>query len=72
VTSADPRQIAERLGLPQEAVRSIQRRGFLWRLDFGESEIRERLWRGHAAFLASRTRGRAAAKRGGAGRQMER
>jgi hypothetical protein len=43
VTSPDPRQAAERLGLPQEAVRRIQRRGFLWRLDRDEREIRERL-----------------------------
>lgn len=73
MTSPDPRPVAERLGLPQEAVRRIQRRGFLWRLDLGEREIRERLWRGHVAFLASRTRGHAAAKhREGTARQMDR
>jgi hypothetical protein len=47
VSSPDPSQVAERLGLPQEAVRRIQRRGFLWRLDLDRREIRERLWRGH-------------------------
>ena len=54
MTLEDARTIAERLGVPQEAVRSVQRHGFLRRLDLDEQEIRERLWRGHLAFLASR------------------
>ena len=46
VTIAEARTIAERLGLPEEAVRALQRRGFLRRLDLDDAEIRERLWRG--------------------------
>jgi len=51
VTQIDARTIAERLGLPQEAVRKLQRYGFLRRLDLDEREIRERLWRGHVAHV---------------------
>jgi hypothetical protein len=58
----DARTIAELLGLPQEAVRRVQRRGFLRRLDLGEREIRERLWRRHVAVLESRAHRRGAAK----------
>jgi hypothetical protein len=58
----DARTIAELLGLPQEAVRRVQRRGFLRRLDLGEREIRERLWSRHVAFLESRAHRRGAAK----------
>lgn len=47
MTMFDARTIAERLGLAEEAVRALQRRGFLRRLDLDEAEIRERLWRGH-------------------------
>jgi hypothetical protein len=47
----EARLIAERLGLPQGAVRRVQRRGFLRRLDLGDTEIRERLWRAHLAFV---------------------
>ena len=43
----DSRAIAERLGLPEDVVRAVQRRGVLWRLDLDDAEIRERLWRGH-------------------------
>jgi hypothetical protein len=56
VTLVDVRTIAERLGLPQEAVRNVQRRGFLRRLDLGDTEIRERLWRAHLAFVRRRRR----------------
>ena len=51
MTPVDARTIAERLGLPQEAVRTLQHHGFLQRLDFDEREIRERLWRGHVAHV---------------------
>ena len=54
MTLVDAEAIAERLGLPQEAVRNVQRHGFLRRLDLDEREIRERLWRGHLAFLRRR------------------
>jgi hypothetical protein len=53
----EARLIAERLGLPQEAVRNVQRRGFLRRLDLSDAEIRERLWRAHLAFVRRRGRG---------------
>jgi hypothetical protein len=43
----DARTIAERLGLSEEAVRALQRRGFLQRLDLDGAEIRVRLWQGH-------------------------
>jgi hypothetical protein len=43
----DARTIAERLGLPEDVVRAVQRRGFLRRLDLDDVEIRERLWRAH-------------------------
>ena len=62
MTLVDARTIADRLGLPQEAVRTIQRRGFLRRLDLGERDIRERLWRCHIAFVRDRDHRRAAAK----------
>ena len=51
MTLVDAEAIAERLGVPQEAVRNVQRHGFLRRLDLDEHEIRERLWRAHQAFL---------------------
>jgi hypothetical protein len=47
----DARAIAERLGVPEEAVRAVQRHGFLLRLDLTDAEIRERLWRAHARLL---------------------
>ena len=47
--TVDAKEIAERLGVPQEAVRNVQRRGFLRQLDVGEREIRERLWLAHLA-----------------------
>ena len=47
----DPGAIAERLGLPQEAVRRLQRRGFLRQLEHDDAEIRERLFRSHLAFV---------------------
>jgi hypothetical protein len=55
VTLADARTISERLGLPQEAVRRIQRHGFLRRLDLDDAEIRRRLWRAHLAFVRRRS-----------------
>lgn len=54
MTNADARTIAERLGLPLEAVRNVQRHGFLRRLDLDEHQIRERLWRAHVAYLRRR------------------
>ena len=45
------RAIAELLGLPQEAVRDLQRHGFLRRLDLDEREIRQRLWWAHLGHL---------------------
>ena len=49
MTLVEARTIAERLGLPQDAVRKVQRHGFLRQLDLDEHEIRQRLWRGHLA-----------------------
>ena len=43
----DARTIAERLGLPEDVVRAVQRHGVLQRLDLDDAEIRERLWRAH-------------------------
>ena len=43
----DARTIAERLGLPEDVVRAVQRHGVLRRLDLDDAEIRERLWRAH-------------------------
>jgi hypothetical protein len=43
----DARTIAERLGLPEDVVRAVQRHGVLLRFDLGDDEIRERLWRAH-------------------------
>jgi hypothetical protein len=51
VTRHDANRIARRLGLPQEAVRTLQRHGLLQRLDLDEHELRRRLWRGHLAHL---------------------
>ena len=50
----DPGAIAERLGLPQEAVRRLQRRGFLRQLELEDAEIPERLFRAYAAFVRGR------------------
>ncbi len=52
------RTIAERLGVPQEAVRNVQRHGFLRRLDLDDREIRERLWRAHLAYVRGPRSGR--------------
>jgi hypothetical protein len=54
VASADVGRIGELLGLGQEAVRALERRGLLHRLDLDEAELRERLWRGHLAYVRSR------------------
>ena len=43
----DARTIAERLGLPEDVVRALQRHDVLQRLDLDDAEIRERLWQGH-------------------------
>ena len=54
----DSRTIAERLGLPEDVVRAVQRHGVLQRLDLDDAEVRERLWRAHcssAAMPADRT-----------------
>lgn len=45
----DSRTIAERLGLPEDVVRAVQRHGVLQRLDLDDAEVRERLWRGHCS-----------------------
>jgi hypothetical protein len=50
----DARTIAERLGLPEDVVRAVQRHGVLRRLDLDDSEIRERLWRAHCSTVARR------------------
>jgi hypothetical protein len=42
------------MGLSAEAVSRLERRGLLRRLDLDEVEIRERLWRGHLAFIRRR------------------
>jgi hypothetical protein len=49
----DPHWATARLGLPPEAVRTLERRGLLWRLDLTEAEIRERLWLAHVAAEAA-------------------
>jgi hypothetical protein len=41
VTLGHSRSIAERLGLPQEAVRSVQRRGFLRRRGDAAAELEQ-------------------------------
>jgi hypothetical protein len=51
--------ISERLGLPEEAVRALQRHGYLWRLDLGDAELRERLWRGQLTHARRGARRRA-------------
>lgn len=61
MNSGNAKSIAERLGVPQEAVRKVQRHGFLRRLDLTDAEIRERLWRAQLAHArevatAGRTR----------------
>ena len=58
MTHVDAEAIAERLGLPQEAVRNVQRHGFLRRLDLDDREIRERLWRAHLTYVRGRRSGR--------------
>ena len=50
--TADPRTIAARLGIDEPAVRRLQARGYLLRLDATEAEIRERLLVAH--LLATR------------------
>jgi len=60
MTLVDASAIAGLLGLPQDAVRNLQRHGVLRRLDLDEREIRERLYRGHLASVAAARR-RAAA-----------
>lgn len=52
----DPGAIAERLGLPEEVVRDVQRHGFLRRLDLDDDEIRELLWRAHCEAQQVRPR----------------
>jgi len=54
VTLVDARAIAERLGVPQEAVRKVQRHGLLRPLHLDEREIRERLWRARLAYVGRR------------------
>lgn len=51
---SDPAAIAERLGLPQEAVRRLQRRGFLRQLELEDAEIAERLFRAYVASVRGR------------------
>jgi hypothetical protein len=54
VTSPDQRSVAERLGLPPEAVRNLPPHRLRECLDLDETEIRERLWRAHLAFVKHR------------------
>ena len=54
MTLTHARAIAELLGLPQEAVRDLQRHGFLRRLDLDEREIKQLLVRAHLAHLRER------------------
>ena len=53
MTIVDARTIAERLGLPEDVVRAVQRHGVLRRLDLDDAEIRERLWRAHLLWQSS-------------------
>ena len=64
MTPTDASMIAARLGLPPEAVRTLQRHGLLRRLDLDQHELRQRLWRGHLAHLRR--------AEGGAGQPLER
>ena len=52
----DGRTIAERLGLPEDAVRAVQRYGILRRLELTDAEIRARLWRAHLRAVSRRSR----------------
>jgi hypothetical protein len=51
--SSDPSFIAERLGVPAELVRRLQRRGYLRRFDLDPAEVRLRLWRGYLGRAGS-------------------
>jgi hypothetical protein len=62
VTLVDARTIAQRLGLPEDAVRAIQRHGYLQRLEVDDGEIRTRLWRCHVAFQETPARRHAAVR----------
>ena len=57
MTWVDSQAIADRLGVPQEAVRDVQRRGFLRHFDLEEAEIRRRLLYGHLIWRLRRGRG---------------
>ena len=59
----DARTIAERLGLPEDVVRAVQRHGVLQRLDLDDAQIRERLWRAHCSSVARKGEGRGRAGR---------
>jgi uncharacterized protein len=52
VTTTDIRTIAARLGIDEFTVRRVQARGYLSALPLEDSEIRERLLRGHCAYAA--------------------
>jgi hypothetical protein len=58
-TAAVAGTISERLGLPEEAVRAVQRHGYLWWLELGDAEIRERLWRAQLTHARRGARRRA-------------
>jgi len=53
VARSDLSRISKLFGLRLEAVRALERRGLLRELDIDETEIRERLWRGHLAHLGA-------------------
>ena len=51
---SDPARIAIKLSLPIEAVRALQRRGFLVHFGLSDIEVRERLWQAHRLSTSSR------------------
>jgi hypothetical protein len=55
VKLTDPGGIGDRVGLPQEAVRRLQRRGFLRQLELDDAEMPERLLRGYIACVRGRS-----------------
>ena len=67
IGETDPRRIAERLGLPADAVARVQARGYLRSLDLGDDELRLHLLRGHAAWAAVRSQQEVTARRRNAG-----
>ncbi len=56
MATTEARQIAKRLGLSEAAILHLQRRGYLHELPLSDRELRERLARAHAAYLARAAR----------------